>query len=236
MKIFIGYDPREHDAWKVAEYSIEKHATSAHMEIKPIRERTLRAGGVYTRETVTKGNQRYDVISDAPCSTEFSIARFFLPVVAGKEGWAMFVDCDFLFRADVSELFDAVDPTKAVMCVKHVHLPKFDRKMDNQKQTHYSRKNWSSLFLFNLEHPSNKRLNPWLLNNMPGWALHNFCWLADSEIGALDPAWNWIQGVSSEDIEPKAVHYSEVAPWFGHDCKYGDEWKKALEAVKLEDR
>ena len=148
----------------------------------------------------------------------------------------MFVDCDFLFLDDVSKLFEEIDPTKALMCVKHVHLPKFSVKMDNQKQTQYSRKNWSSLFLINLEHPSNKRVNLWMLNNLPGWALHNFCWLADSEIGALDPAWNWIQGVSSEDIEPKAVHYSEVAPWFGHDCKFGDEWKRALEVVRREDR
>ena len=233
MKIFIGYDPREHDAWKVAEYSIQRHTTVA-VDIKPIRERTLRAAGAYTRETKVAGNQRYDVISDAPCATEFSIARFFLPFVAGPSGWAMFVDCDFLFRVDIARMFEEIDPTKALMCVKHVHLPKFDRKMDNQKQTQYSRKNWSSLFLMNLDHPSNKRLDLKVLNSFPGWALHNFCWLADSEIGALDPAWNWIQGVSSEDIEPKAVHFSEMAPWFGHDCRYGDDWTRTLELLKRE--
>lgn len=235
MKIYIGYDPREHDAWKVAEWSIRRE-TTIPVDIKPIRERTLRAAGTYTRESLMRGNQRWDVISDAPCATEFSIARFFLPYLAGEKGWAMFVDCDFLFRADIAELEAAIDPTKAVMCVKHVHLPKFDRKMDNQKQTAYSRKNWSSLFLFNLEHPSNKRLDLKILNSFPGWALHNFCWLADSEIGALDPAWNWIQGVSSEDIEPKAVHFSEAAPWFGHEVRYGDDWKRAHEAVRLEGR
>lgn len=231
LKVFIGYDPREHEAWNVAKFSLLR-SSSIPLDVRPIRERTLRAAGTYTRPGEMRGAQRWDIISDAPCATEFSIARFFVPQMASN-GWAVFVDCDFLFRADIAELVAALDPAKALMCVKHQHRPQLARKMDNQIQTAYSRKNWSSLFAINLDHPSNARCTNWLTNNLPGWALHNFCWLADTEIGALDPAWNWIEGVSDDSIDPKAVHYSERAPWFGHDCKFGEEWARERDAMKV---
>lgn len=231
LSVFIGYDPREHEAWQVAKFSIERRA-SIPVEIKPVRERTLRAAGTYTRPGHMRGAQRWDEISDAPCSTEFSIARFFVPQMAAS-GWAVFVDCDFLFRADIAELVAQLDPAKALMCVKHRHAPVLARKMDNQAQTAYARKNWSSLYAINMDHPSNARCTRWLVNSMPGWALHAFCWLADSEIGDIDPAWNWIEGVSDDAIDPKAVHYSERAPWFGHDCRFGAEWARERDAMKV---
>lgn len=210
-KVFVGYDPREAEAYAVCVHSIKRHAPD--MPVYGICLEDMVDAGLYWRPISKQDGRLYDPISEAPMSTQFAISRFLTPHLA-KGGWALFMDCDMMLRANINELFDAADPKYAVMCVKHEHKPCETVKMDNQLQTLYARKNWSSVMLFNCGHPSNKKLTVDLINTVPGRDLHRFCWLEDHEIGALDPAWNFLVGYSDPAIDPKLVHWTEGGPWF----------------------
>lgn len=222
--IFVGYDPRI-----VAGYEVTLASLGAHLsEPIPVHGLVLddlKAQGLYSRPAETRNGQMWDVISDAPMATEFSNSRFLAPILA-KQGWALFMDCDMLVRADVADLFALADERYAVMCVKHVHVPDNTRKMDNQMQTLYARKNWSSLMMFQCEHPANAKLTVEMINTVPGRDLHRFCWLDDDQIGSLDPAWNWLAGHSDPAIDPKIVHFTNGTPDMrGHEKQpYAAEW------------
>jgi lipopolysaccharide biosynthesis glycosyltransferase len=144
----------------------------------------------------------------------------------------VFVDCDVVFVDDVKKLFDQADDQYAVMVVKHDYTPKEGIKMDGCKQLPYPRKNWSSMILWNCGHPSNQQITPDLVNSQTGQYLHRFQWLDDSEIGSLDPEWNWLAGWYQEpqDGIPKAIHYTEGGPWFKEyrRCDYHKVWKQYL--------
>ena len=146
MKVFVGYDIREDIAFQVCEYSIHKHQPVA--QVIALKQAELRESGVYTRAV------------DPLSSTEFTFTRFLVPYLADYKGWALFVDCDFVFTADVAELFAKADDRYAVMVVKHDYTPKEGLKMDGCKQLPYPRKNWSSAILWNCAHPANKQMTP----------------------------------------------------------------------------
>lgn len=226
--IYIGFDPREADAYLVTKTSIQKHLTQP-VPIHAIQLGAMRDQGFYERPTEIREGRLWDVISGAPMSTEFAISRFLTPLLA-KDGLALFMDCDMLVRTNLVRLFDSIDRTKAVTCVKHHHVPKNLGKMDGQVQTFYKRKNWSSFMVFNCDHEANKRLNVEIINSVPGRDLHSFCWLNDDEIGELDASWNWLVGYSDTDIEPKVVHFTEGVPTMeGHEHDaYADEWRNVL--------
>lgn len=171
----------------------------------------------------------WDVISDAPCATEFSCSRFLVPHLA-KSGWALFMDCDILVRCNLRELFDSLNPSKAVYCVKHNYQPANIIKMDGQAQEKYNRKLWSSFCVFNVEHAANKALTLEYVNSVPGRVLHAFSWLKDEEIGELGQEWNWVPGHSPEVIHPRCIHYSEGGPWFpGYEnVLFGKDWNEEL--------
>jgi hypothetical protein len=231
--IHIGFDTRQAEAFAVCRNSLRRHA-GADVQIRAICLDEMRERGLYWRATSTRDGLMWDDISGATCSTEFAISRFLTPLLAGT-GWALFMDSDILARSSIAEVFDQADPTKAIMCVKHDYRPLATEKMDGQAQAHevdvrfpgrYSRKNWSSVMLFNCDHPANKRLTVDLINTVPGRDLHRFCWLEDDEIGALDPAWNFLVGHSDPTINAKLVHFTEGGPWFEgyRNVPYADEW------------
>jgi len=226
FKIFIGYDSREDVAYEVCRYSILKR-TSIPIEIFPIKQCELRQKGIYWRE---RGNLE---------STEFSFSRFLTPYLANYHGWAMFVDCDFLYLGDIKELFDLIDDKYAIMCVHHDYTPKEATKMDGAIQTVYPRKNWSSMVLYNCGHPKNLVLTPKVVNKETGAFLHRFQWLEDNEIGDLPFVWNFLVGhnavvVGDPGTYPKAIHYTLGGPWFEKwkDCQFGDLWLNELKEYK----
>ena len=221
--VWIGYDPREAEAFAVARHSIRR--LSGNVPVYPLVLEDLREAGLYKRPTSKRDGKLYDAISEHPMATEFAISRFLVPRLA--RGWAVFMDCDVLARADIAQLFAEADDKYAVMCVKHDHKPKDGVKMDGQAQTRYQRKNWSSVMLFNCDHPSNKKLTVDMINTVPGRDLHALRWLKDDEIGALDGAWNFLVGHSDPSIDPSIVHFTEGGPWFdGYgDVAYADEWR-----------
>lgn len=239
IRVFIGYDPREDAAYKVTKHSIEARS-SAPVFITPLREPLLRHSGMYRRpySTVTRTTgavQRYDTIDGKPFSTDFSFTRFLVPSLQQWEGWAIFVDCDFLFQTDIAALWAMRDPTMALHVVRHDYRPKEGVKMDDQIQAHYSRKNWSSLILWNCAHPANRRLTPDVVNGQTGGWLHGFSWLRDDEIATLPESWNWLEGHSSPEIKPDAIHYTRGGPWFNtyKDCAYAAEWLAEARAAGL---
>ncbi len=189
----------------------------------------LQQRGLYYRPTEKRLGKLYDVISEHPMSTEFAISRFLVPHLQQK-GLALFMDCDMLSRWNLERVFDEVDRSKAVTCVKHKYEPPAGVKMDDQVQSHYARKNWSSFMIFNCDHPSNKKLTVDLVNTVPGRDLHRFCWLEDHEIGEIGQEWNWLPGHSDETIDPKMVHFTEGGPWFTafQDVPYAGEWREEL--------
>lgn len=226
--IFIGYDKAETEAFAVCRRSLRTHGDLA---INPLDLSELRRVGLYWRPTEKRNGQLWDMISDAPMSTEFACSRFLTPILA-RTGIAVFMDCDIYARDYLDEMFELieVDPSKAVWCVKHDYTPKNATKMDGLQQTTYSRKNWSSVMAFNVDHPSNRKLTVDVVNSWPGRDLHAFKWLADDEIGALPAKFNHLVGVTPDDPdnEPVLVHFTNAGPW--HDSyqpeRFGAEWVK----------
>ncbi|KAG6481623.1 protein CDI-like [Zingiber officinale] len=230
FRIFIGYDPREDVAYQVCRRSLHRRS-SIPLHIIPISQTDLRAAGLYWR-------------ARSPTeSTEFSFTRFLTPFLAGFRGWALFVDCDFLFLADAAALFALRDPRFAVMCVHHEYAPAEPTKMDGAIQTAYPRKNWSSLVLYNCGHPKNvAALAPEAVSTQTGAFLHRFAWLDDAEIGEVPFVWNFLVGHNKVDpadparTAPKAIHYTSGGPWFEGcgDCEFADLWTNELEELNAE--
>ena len=219
LKIFIGYDSREDIAYQTAKLSIEKHA-SVPVEIIPLKLKWLKKSGVYTRPV------------DKLASTEFTFTRFLIPHLTEFKGWALFIDCDFIFLEDVAKLFAQTKDEYAVMCAQHDYTPAEGTKMDGQQQHQYPRKNWSSMMMINCSHPSNAVVTNDFVNNVykTGAYFHRFSWLNDEEIGKLSHEWNWLVEwyKAPKDGTPKALHYTEGGPWFKEyqNCEYAFEWYK----------
>jgi hypothetical protein len=231
LRVFIGYDSREPEAYRVAEASLLRHA-SVPVSVTPLNATRLAENGLLRRPTDLRG-QRYDIPSNAPASTEFAISRFLVPFLA-QTGWALFVDSDVVFMDDVAKLFALADPQYAVMCVKHDHRPTNATKMDGQAQTSYVRKNWTSVFLVNADHPANKRMSLVDVQERRGFDLHQLYWLADAEIGELDGEWNWLVGCQPKPPVPKIAHFTNGGPflptWQG--AEHDEIWLAAARAAE----
>ncbi|CAL4967408.1 unnamed protein product [Urochloa decumbens] len=234
FRVFVGYDSREDIAYRVCRHSLLRRS-SIPLEVIPIVQQDLRESGLYWRDR------------DPTESTEFSFTRFLTPHLAGYRGWALFVDCDFLFVADVADLLrlaaSASAGGAAVMCVHHDYAPMEATKMDGAVQTVYPRKNWSSMVLFNCGHPKNvAALTPEAVSTRSGAYLHRFMWLDDDEVGEVPFVWNFLVGhnkVDPDDVAgtaPRAIHYTSGGPWFERyrDCEFADLWNQERDAYEAE--
>lgn len=223
MKVYIGWDSREQEAYRVAE-STARHW---HCDVIPLYEDRLRMAGLLTRP-MDRRNGMWDLNSNAPQSTEFAIARFFVPLLA-HSGWCLFADADVVFMQDPHELLHIADASKALHVVKHPPMVVGGLKMDNQVQTSYPRKLWSSVILWNCDHPANQRLNVMTLNQWPGRDLHAFKWLDDSEIGELPPEANWLVGMQPKPERPIVAHFTLGTPDMPGlaDSAHSDIWYEA---------
>ena len=199
LRIFIGYDSKEPIATYVCAHSLQKYAK----QILPIS--ILRLEKVDDYLTRSRDDNQ---------STEFAYSRFLVPFLSTYKGYSLFLDSDFLVRADIFDLLQQIDPNKAVSVVKHNYEPKTEKKFLNQKQTRYERKNWSSFMLFN--NAKCGVLSPDIVNSSTGLYLHRFKWLADEEIGDIDVSWNYLVGeypcVPEDQVN--ALHYTIGGPYF----------------------
>lgn len=209
LRVFIGYDRRETVAFHTAAWSL------------------MRRSSIPVSITGLMLPQLPQLTREPEGSTEFSFSRFLVPHLCDYQGHALFMDCDVLVRADVAELLkvDAVEMDKPVRVVKHDYVPRDTVKFLGNKQQSYARKNWSSVMLFRCA--SCRMLTPDYVNRATGLQLHQFRWLQDREIGALDPSWNWLIGEYPPNPDAKIVHFTRGGPWFPEyrDCEFADEWR-----------
>ena len=222
VRIFVGYDARENEAWEVCRYSILKHCPEAI--VRPIIQQELRKKKIYTRE---KDN----------ASTEFSLTRFLTPYLVDYSGWALFIDCDMLFTDSVEKLFKLINPIYAVQVVKHNHQPWTKKKMDAQIQTSYPCKNWSSVMLFNCGHNKNKNLTPEVVSSVQPKFLHRFEWLDEKDVGELPLEYNFLveyYKMYPNGILPKNIHFTNGMPFMPgyEDCDYADIWYRYRDEMK----
>ena len=228
LPVFVGFDWREADAFEVLKKSIDRHS-SVDVDIIPLEHRLLRQTGWFKRPwKIEPGGQFIDLEDGKPFSTEFSHSRFLTPALArgmGYSGFCLFMDCDFMFRRDVVDLFELSDPEAAVQVVKRKWAEPEGKKMDGMAQCNYPRKLWSSLMLFNLDHPDNVLLTPDEVNTAQGAWMHALGWLDNYAIGSLPAEWNYIPGVDKGG-QAAAVHFSLGIPRMDgyKDSEFAQEW------------
>jgi hypothetical protein len=214
LKIFIGFDRKESVAWHTMAHSILSRS-SKPVALIPLNLSTLK--NLYWREP------------DPRQSNEFSFSRFLVPYLCGFRGCGLYFDCDMLLLEDVYSIFTNLDAKldKAIYVVKHDYRPKDSVKYLGNKQESYPRKNWSSVVLWNCEHPSVGVMTPQFVNQASAADLHRFTFLKDSEIGELDVRWNWLVGeYDNPPGDVKNVHWTVGGPYFEEysDADYAAEW------------
>ena len=243
IPIYIGYDIEEHDAYCVARHTILKHTPNA--SVTPLVQDDLRHMGLYRRSSyIDPAGVIRDSEDDRPFSTAFTFTRFLVPFLMARRGWAIFMDLDMLVREDMNTLWEMRDDKYALMCVKHFQkIKEGETKMMGQVQEGYDRKNWSSLVLWNCGHPDHRNLSLDDVNTKPGRWLHNFHWLTNTSppegnIGKLPEVWNWLEGYSSDQLNPAIVHFTRGGPWFEEwqNVAFADEWRHNMAEINEADR
>lgn len=199
VRLFIGHDSKQSAISDTCRLSIQDHSD---IRIETIHLSSLEASGLFWRQ-------------QAEGSTDFAFTRFLTPYLKGFYGYAIFCDSDFIWNCDPLDLLDLIDPMKAVSVVQH-NIQKDQIKpfkMDGQKQSWYPRKNWSSLMVFNCDHPFTKRLTPHTVSESPAGYLHEFQWCDNKSIGSIPHTYNYLVGYYNDISDPKAVHYTDGGPW-----------------------
>jgi hypothetical protein len=217
LNVWIGFDPREMEAYQMATISMLKYNPT--LNIRPVLREQLRQKELYWRD-------------DPLASTEFSLTRFLVPKLSNYVGYSLFVDCDVIATVNLEKILDEADLSKAVNCVQHDYTPNSKIKMDGRTQHVYPRKNWSSVMLFNCNHKYVRRLTVDYVNRSSPSDLHRMVWAEDS-IGELDPSWNCLSGYYDID-KPKIIHYTDGGPWLSkyQDCQYSEYYSEVAKEHK----
>jgi lipopolysaccharide biosynthesis glycosyltransferase len=197
ISIVVGFDQREAVAFHTFTQSVIEKASLPVIFI-PLAENTLKD----YKETHTDG------------SNAFIYSRFLTPYLNDFKGWAIFADGDMICQADIKELWDLRDDSKALLVVKHNYKTKASQKYLGNTNENYPRKNWSSLVLWNCSHPSHKILTPHFIAKQSGKYLHRFSWLDDNDIGELPMEWNWLAIEYPLNIKAKLIHFTLGTPCF----------------------
>lgn len=215
LNVYIGYDKREHIAYEVSKASIEKYS------------------GVKVEAIVKSRWADFKYKDVKSSSSEFTMTRFLTPYINNFTGFALFIDCDTLIQTSIEKILEEADLNCAVNCVQHDYIPKTSIKMDNKTQHVYPRKNWSSVMLFNCQHPLvvNNLSYTKVVEATPKY-LHRMEWAKES-IGSLHHTWNYLAGYYDDIEKPNIIHYTDGGPWFDNykNCTFADEWRKEFESV-----
>lgn len=169
LKVFIGVDRRQTIAYTVLNYSITSKS-SAPVTVSPLfyHQMPIRRRGL----------------------TDFSYSRYCVPYLCDYQGWALFIDADFLCLADISQLFSLADDRYAVQVVKHPE----------------HRFEWPSLMLFNCAKCT--ALTPEFIEKHEPQQLN---W---GEVGSLPKEWNYLVGYDQHSDPAKMAHYTQGIPAF----------------------
>jgi lipopolysaccharide biosynthesis glycosyltransferase len=197
IKLIIGFDQRESIAYHTFTQSIIEKCSVPVMFI-PLAMNTLKG---YKETHTDKSN-------------DFIYSRFLTPYLCNFKGWAIFADGDMICQADIKELWDLMDESKALQVVKHDYKTKAKKKYLGNINEDYPKKNWSSVILWNCSHPKHKILTPKFIASQTGKYLHRFSWLDENEIGELPKEWNWLAIEYPENKNAKLIHYTLGTPCF----------------------
>jgi len=216
VKIYIGFDQRESVAYHTFVQSLIDHS-SLPLAITPLAVKTLKG---YEEKHEDKSN-------------DFVYSRFLTPFLNDFKGWAIFVDGDMICQTDIKELLDLRDGSKALQVVKHDYKTKANQKYLGNINQDYPRKNWSSVILWNCEHPKHKLLTPDFIANESGKYLHRFSWLEDNEIGELPKEWNWLATEYPNNEQANIIHYTLGTPCFKdyRNTEMADIWLKKYDRL-----
>lgn len=189
LRIFIGYDHRQAVALNVLQFSIFRRS-SKPVAITPI------------------------VLPTLPMKrtglTPFTFSRFLVPWMCDYQGWALFLDIDFLVLSDIAELFALADEGYAAMVSKNPK--KFE---------------WASMILFNCGHPANRVLTPDYVDDPQRCrSPHTMDWLAPELVGDLPSEWNHLVGYDAPRGDAKMVHYTQGMPIYEETTgsEYREQW------------
>lgn len=211
IRVFVGYDEREAAGFHVFVQSLIEHSK---------RERPL---AIYP----LSGEMRDG-------TNAFVYARFLVPSLCEFKGSAIFIDgSDMLLFRGIEELHALGDAYSAVQVVKRPdyetkHPQKYVGTSMQSENQNYPRKNWSSVMLWNCEHPANRVLTEEFVAQKSGAYLHRFGWLEDAALGTLPAEWNRLVG--EEEIDERTLtslaHYTLGIPAMPHyaRCVYSKEW------------
>jgi len=218
MKIYIGHDSRFPQATRACRRSIEDHSKEGEHIIKYLDKKSLTKVGAYGRKDVSGE------------STEFSFTRFYVPMLSHYQGISLFVDNDFIFKCNPTELEQYLR-NKPVACVKHKLENIHGNKMDGIENKSYPRKCWSSLMLF--DNTKLKQLSKEYLDNASPADLHQFAWVKDNEIGRIPLKYNHLVGYYKKHKYIKAIHYTQGGPWFDEykNSELSEEWWKVYNSL-----
>jgi lipopolysaccharide biosynthesis glycosyltransferase len=216
INLVVGFDQREAVAYHVFCQSVIDKA-SLPVQFLPLNPHAI-AG--YTER-------------HADGSNVFIYTRFLTPYLMGYKGWAIFADGDMICNADIAELWKLRDPSKAVLVAKHDYKTKAGTKYLGNKNENYPRKNWSSVILWNCEHPDNRQLTPAFVEGKDGAFLHRFKWLEDEKIGEIPKEWNWLAIEYEPREDAKLIHYTLGTPCFRdyRNTDMADKWLLSLRRV-----
>jgi len=211
IPVYIGYDSRESVAYHVCSNSIIRHS-SQPVSITPLSLNLLKGAGY--NQTQTDG------------SNQFIYSRFLVPYLQNWSGSAVFMDGDMILRRDIVDLWNLFDETKAVMVVKHDYKTRMPVKYLGAQNQNYPRKNWSSVILWNCQHPSNQALTPEFVQTATGAQLHRFSWLKDEDIGELPIEWNWLPDEFGGNDNAALLHWTLGTPCFADfaNSPMSQEW------------
>jgi len=208
--LFIGYDTREPIAFHVCSNSIIRHATCP-IAVVPLAQTMMPFVEIRTDQ-----------------SNQFTYSRFLVPYFQNFKGWAVFIDGDMIVKEDITKLWELADQSKAVLVVKHDYKTSSFSKYLGSKNENYPRKNWSSVVLWNCEHPANKMLTPEFIQASSGNYLHRFQWLDDQDIGELPVEWNWLTDEFGINNAANLIHYTLGTPCFNkyRNSPMSDFWHR----------
>jgi len=215
IPVYVGFDSREAAAYHVFCQSVIDHA-SGPVSFIPLHRAML---------------DNFDGQRDG--TNAFIFSRFLVPYLQGFRGWALFVDGDMVLTDDVYRLWEMRDDSCAAMVVPHEYRTSHPRKyigtpLENDN-IDYPCKNWSSVILWNCEHPANRILSRKFVEEATGQYLHRFEWLAREDIGHLSTDWNHLVGEYPVQ-RAKLYHYTLGVPGIRHyeDCDGADRWHQTL--------
>lgn len=189
LPVYIGFDHRQAVSYNVLQFSIFRRS-SKPVTISPLVLPSL----PITRQGLTP----------------FTYSRFLVPWLNSFQGWALFLDTDFLCLADISELFALCDNRYAAMVSKNAK--KFE---------------WASMIMFNCAHPANQILTPDYVEDPQRCRFpHTMDWLSEDVVGDLPREWNHLVGYDQPRRDAKLVHYTQGMPVFEETkgSEYTEHW------------